>query len=266
MPILQLIILAIIQGLTEFIPVSSSAHLVLAHYLVPGWQDQGPLIDIAAHVGTLGAVMIYFRKETGQLVTGGIDTLRFRDSQERTLFLLLALATIPLVIAGGLLFVLDATWLLRDPLIIGMAFIGFGILLWIADRPKPEPADNTLSIRKVVLIGLAQALAVIPGASRSGVTITAARFLGMSRPEAARFSMLLSIPAILISGAVVFLDILGGEATATATDAVIVVILSFLAGYAAIYLFMKMTERMSFTPFVIYRLIVGAILIAVALI
>ncbi|GGD13029.1 undecaprenyl-diphosphate phosphatase [Aquisalinus flavus] len=266
MPLLQLIILAIIQGLTEFIPVSSSAHLVLAHYLVPGWQDQGPLIDIAAHVGTLGAVMIYFRKETGQLVTGGIDVLRLRDSQERTLFLLLALATVPLVIAGGLLYLLDATWLLRNPFIIGTSFIVFGILLWIADRPKPEPANNTLSIRKVALIGLAQALAIIPGASRSGVTITAARFLGMARPEAARFSMLLSIPAILISGAVVALDIIAGGATATASDALIVVILSFLAGYAAIFVFMKMAERMSFTPFVIYRLVFGTILIAVALI
>lgn len=264
MPLIQIIILAIVQGLTEFIPVSSSAHLVLAHFVVPGWQDQGPLIDIAAHVGTLGAVMIYFGKETGELVRGGIDTLRFRDSDERTLFLLLAMATIPLLIAGGVLFALDATWILRDPMIIGVSFIFFGILLWVSDRPTARPADNTLSIRKVALIGIAQAFAIIPGASRSGVTITAARFLGMSRPEAARFSMLLSIPAIAISGAVAFLDILGGDATAGLGDALITVILSFIAGYMAIWLFMRMTERMSFTPFVVYRLVLGAILIGLA--
>lgn len=265
MPILQLIILAIIQGLTEFIPVSSSAHLVLVSLFIDSWQDQGPLIDIAAHVGTLGAVMIYFRRETGQLIRGGLDTVTFKASPERTLFLLLVLATIPLVIAGGILFALDATSILRNPLIIGCSFIFFGILLWLSDRPAKTPPDNTLSIRKVALIGLAQALAIIPGASRSGVTITAARFLGMDRPQAARFSMLMSIPAILISGAVAGLEIIGGETTASATDALIVIFLSFFAGYVAIYLFMKMTERMSFTPFVIYRFVLGAILIGVAL-
>lgn len=269
MSLIQIIILALVQGLTEFIPVSSSAHLILAPLAVESWADQGPLIDIAAHLGTLFAVMLYFRTETGRLVVGGIDTLRLRDTPARRLFLFIAVATIPIVIVGGILYALDATEIMRSPLIIGLASIGFGILLWISDRPQGGDAahatlDDEMTWKRTIAIGIAQAFAIIPGASRSGVTITAARWLGMSRPEAARYSMLMSIPTIIIFALAAGKDIASGEATAGAGAAVMTVILSFIAGYAAIYVFMKMTERMSFTPFVIYRLVLGAVLVGLA--
>ncbi|MGV6800883.1 MAG: undecaprenyl-diphosphate phosphatase [bacterium] len=266
MPLLQLIILALIQGLTEFIPVSSSAHLILVPLAIDGFEDQGPLIDLAAHLGSLGAVMIYFRSDVTRLVLGGIDVLRWRDSQERQLFLYLSVATIPLVIGGAFLYFFDLIDLLRQPMVLGGASIGFGLLLWAADRrPEPQTAPQW-NWKSVMTTGVAQACALIPGASRSGVTITAARFLGFSRHEAARFSMLLAIPAILILGTAASLDLAKGTSEASLSDGAIVAVLSFLSALAAIHIFLEMTKKLSFLPFVIYRVVLGVILIAIAII
>ena len=275
MSLLQLIILAIIQGITEFIPVSSSAHLAIAPMMIPSWEDQGPLIDVAMHVGSLGAVMVYFRRDVGALFQGGLDTVLFRETADRHLFLLIAVATIPFVIVGGALYLADMTTLFRDPMIIGIASIFFGLLLWWSDRPKSENQTELVELpdakavsypwTHVMAIGLAQAFAIIPGTSRSGVTITAARFLGISRPEAARFSMLMAIPTICILGLVAGKDLLEGKATASFVDGVVGAGFAFVAALATIHLFMKMTAKMSFLPFVIYRIALGLVLIALAL-
>ena len=265
MPILQLIVLALIQGITEFLPVSSSAHLILAPLAVESWEDQGPLIDIAAHVGSLFAVFLYFRNETGMLVRGGVDTLRWRASDDRKLFLFIAGATIPILMFAAVFVALDLTSALRSPVVIGWTSIIFGLLLWHADR-SPAAAHGLARIRwrEVMTIGAAQMLAVIPGVSRSGVTMTAARYLGWTRTEAARFSMLLAIPTISAFGAFAGLELIRDGAGASFAAAGFVAVLSFAAAYAAIAVFMRLTQRMSFTPFVIYRVALGVALLVFA--
>ena len=265
MTLIQLIVLAIIQGITEFLPISSSAHLILAPLAVKGWADQGPLIDVAAHVGSLGAVLIYFRSETAMLFRGGVDTLRFKASDDRKLFLLIAAATIPTLALAGVFVVLNISDALRSPWVIGWTSIIFGILLWHADRaPTARSGLEKLTWRDALSVGAAQMIALVPGVSRSGVTMTMARYLGWSRPEAARFSMLLAIPTILALGFFATLEIISEGAGATMTSAAIVAGLSFACAYGAIAVLMRLTQRMSFTPFVIYRVIFGIIILAFA--
>ncbi len=265
MTLVQLIVLAIIQGITEFLPISSSAHLILAPVVVDGWRDQGSLIDIAAHVGSLIAVLIYFRSESVMLVRGGVDTLRFRESADRKLFLFIAAATIPLLLAASVIAAAGIMDVLRSPATIGAASIVFGILLWHGDRqPTEKRGLERITLRETLLIGAAQALALIPGASRSGVTITAARYLGWTREEAARFSMLLAIPAIGALGLFAAIGIVREGAGATMQAAGIVAALSFVTAYAAIAVLMTLTRKMSFTPFVIYRIVMGVALLALA--
>lgn len=265
MSLIQLIVLAIIQGITEFLPISSSAHLILAPLAVKGWADQGPLIDIAAHVGSLVAVLLYFRSETAMLFRGGIDTLQFRESDDRRLFLFIAAATIPTLALAAVFVLLDITDALRSPIVIGWTSIIFGLLLWYADRSKGtrEGLEN-ITWRDAISIGLAQMVALVPGVSRSGITMTMARFLGMARTEAARFSMLLAIPTILALGFFAGIEIAREGAGATMSGAAIVAVLSFVCAYAAIAVLMRLTRSISFTPFVIYRVIFGILLLALA--
>ncbi len=258
MPFIQLLVIAIVQGITEFLPISSSAHLILAPLAVKGWADQGPLIDVAAHVGSLGAVLIYFRSETAMLFRGGIDTLRFKESPDRKLFLMIAAATIPILALAGVFVVFDIIDALRSPIVIGWASIIFGALLWHGDRqPVKHKAIDKITWRHVMTIGAAQMLAIIPGASRSGVTMTAARYIGWSRTEAARFSMLLAIPTISAFGLFAGLELVKDGADADLAAAAIVAALSFFAAYAAIAVFMRLTRSVDFTPFVIYRILMG---------
>lgn len=265
MTLVQLIVLAVIQGITEFLPISSSGHLILAPAFVDGWNDQGPLIDIAAHVGTLIAVMIYFRRETAMLWRGGIDTLSMRASDDRKLFLFIATATIPLLLGGALVVSTGIIDLLRSPWVIGIASIVFGLWLWTADRkPAEKEGLSHFTWRDVLMIGAAQALALIPGASRSGVTMTAARYLGWTREESARFSMLLAIPSIGALGFFATIEIIRDGTTATAGAAAFVAVLSFVMAYLAIAVLMELTRRISFTPFVIYRVIMGIVVLAFA--
>ena len=265
MPIIQLIVLAIIQGITEFLPISSSAHLILAPLVVDSWADQGPLIDIAAHVGSLFAVLIYFRSETATLIRGGIDTLRFRASDDRTLFLKVSAASIPVLGLGAVFALTGVMDHLRSPYVLAATSIIFGGLLWFADRrPTTRSGLDRIEWREAVLIGLAQMMSIIPGTSRSGVTMTAARFMGWTREEAARFSMLLAIPTISALGLFAGFDIVSEGATATTEAAVIVAVLSFLAALSAIAILMRLTRSISFTPFVIYRIGFGLVLLAFA--
>jgi len=265
MPLIQLIVLALIQGITEFIPVSSSAHLVLAPLAVDSWADQGPLIDIAAHVGSLFAVFLYFRTETVRLFRGGVDTLRLRASADRTLFLYIAGATIPILAMAGVVVSLDLADALRSPMVIGITSIIFGLLLWHADRaPAVKEGLSRITWREVMMIGGAQMLAVIPGVSRSGVTMTASRYLGWTRPEAARFSMLLAIPAISAFGLFAGIDLAVDGARESVSAALIVALLSFASALATIAVFMRLTRSISFTPFVIYRVLLGVVLLVYA--
>lgn len=261
MPLLQLVVLAIVQGITEYLPISSSAHLILVPLLVDGWADQGRGIDVAAHVGTLGAVLMYFRAETAGLFRGSFDLVRLRQTPDQRLVLLLAAGTIPLVLLGLVLSVTGIADHLRSPLVIGSASIFFGIILWLADR-RSAPLDEAPSTWKAVAtIGAAQALAIIPGTSRSGITMTAARWLGYTREQSARFSMLLAIPAIIASGTFEGLKMMKDGAGTTLLPMLTVIVLSFFSAWAAIAIFMKLTRSMSFTPFVIYRIALGLILI-----
>ena len=265
MPLIQLIVLALIQGITEFLPVSSSAHLILAPLAVKDWADQGPLIDVAAHVGSLFAVLAYFRSETGTLFRGGLDTLTFKATENRTLFLMIAAATAPILVIGGAVAALGLLDDLRSPTVIGLAFIVFGILLWHGDRrPEGKTDLKHLSWRDAMIIGAAQVFAIVPGSSRSGVTMTAARYLGWSRTESARFSMLIAIPTISASGCFAALALFSDGAQESLAAAAIVAGLSFVSALAAIAVFMRLTRVMSFTPFVIYRIVLGVILIVFA--
>ncbi|MEO0399279.1 MAG: undecaprenyl-diphosphate phosphatase [Pseudomonadota bacterium] len=265
MPLVQLIVLAIVQGITEFLPISSSAHLILAPLFVESWADQGPLIDVAAHVGTLFAVMAYFRSETMMLARGGVDVLTRNASADRRLFLFVLAASLPVIGVGGLLAVTGLIDHLRSPYVIATASIVFGALLWHADRaPTATEGLERITWRETISIGLAQTLSLIPGTSRSGVTMTAARYLGWSRTEAARFSMLLAMPTIAALGLFAGVKLVAEGAPADMQAAALVAGLSFIVAFAVIAGFMRLTRSVSFTPFVIYRIAMGVALFAIA--
>lgn len=254
MDILQIVVLALVQGITEFLPISSSAHLILVPALT-GWRDQGLLMDVAVHVGTLLAVIVYFRRDVLRLIRGGFQVLGLRYGPDARLALQIVVATIPVVIAGFLMKDLIATELRSTTLIIATT-AGFGLLLALADR-QAGAADGALPAlgwRDVVIIGLAQALALVPGVSRSGITITAALFLGLRRTEAARFSLLLSIPTTLAAGTLAGIDLVRSGDAALQSDAVLAGLLAFASALAAIAAMMAWLKQASFTPFVVYRL------------
>lgn len=257
MTLVQLAVIALIQGLTEFLPISSSGHLILIPSMT-GWQDQGLVIDVAVHVGTLGAVMAYLWRDIWLMLKGICRPGNVRRNPGMKLMAQLIVATIPLVIAGGLVVYANAGDMLRSAVVVGWATIGFGILLYIADR-------YTVTINRIdhmtwgraLIIGIAQIAALIPGASRAGTTITMARWLGFERTEAARFSMLMSIPAILAAGAAATLKLIDEGAQHVLGDAIVAAAMAFVTAFIAILLMMSWLRASSFTPFVIYRLLLG---------
>jgi len=259
----QAIALALLQGLTEFLPISSSAHLVLLPKLMQ-LPDQGLAFDVVVHLGTLGAVLWHFREEVGTMASGFWRTLaarRIDADADGELAWFVLLATIPVGLAG-LAFKDFVEQALRNPEVIAIASIGFGLLLAWADR-RPHHTGKRWSLRDAMLVGVAQALALIPGTSRSGITITAALMLGYSRKEAARFSFLLAIPVIALAGALKLKDWWQApthQADATALLAGFVV--SFLSAWICIRLFLAFIERIGMMPFVIYRVLLGAALLA----
>jgi undecaprenyl-diphosphatase len=257
---LQLILLAIIQGLTEFLPVSSSAHLILPAQLF-GWPDQGPLIDVMAHFGSLFAVLLYFRTDVVEIFRGLGDLLQRKLNTRSVLALNLILSTPPALALGFFLSVTDLDEAIRSPLIIAMTTIVFGVLLWLSDvYAKDDKPVAALTWKGAVGLGLAQSLALIPGTSRSGITMTAGRTLGLSRVAAARFSMLMSLPIIGASGLYATLKLVSADATeqtATLSNGLVVAGLSFVAAYACIAVFMRLVGRIGFLPFMLYRLLLG---------
>ena len=262
------VLLAVVQGITEFIPVSSSAHLILTPYFL-GWKDQGLDFDIATNTGTLLATLLYFRWDVRDLVVGfftGQPRSSDGDYPPRRLALAITVATIPAGIVGLLIHDWVKTQA-RNPLLIAGTSIGYGLLLWVADRVGRKDRElGDLGFAAALVIGTAQALALVPGTSRSGITMTAALLLGFSRPTAARFSFLLSIPIGVLVGLKSAKDLLGAHLTAADLVALAIgVAVSAVVGYLVIAWLLAWLRRQSLTVFVVYRLLLGALLLAMVL-
>lgn len=258
---LQTLILALIQGLTEFLPVSSSAHLILPAQLL-GWQDQGLAFDVAVHLGTLVAVVWYYRRQLAAMVGGAWQGVtQRRVNEDLRLGLLIVWATLPAVVCG-LLFKDLIEQYTRSVLVIGTTTVLFGALLWFADaRGRQRIGLMGIGLGLATLIGVAQALALIPGTSRSGITITAALLVGLKREDAAHFSFLLSIPVIL--GALVLMsrDLIGLEHAYSLIQLSVACVLSALVAYLTIAFFVRLVSRVGMLPFAVYRLVLGAVLL-----
>lgn len=250
-------ILALIQGLTEFLPISSSAHLILPSAVL-GWEDQGLAFDVAVHVGTLAAVMIYFRSEVVSLLSAFFASIFKGDrSKEAKLAWMIILATIPACVFGLLMKDFIELYL-RSAWVIATTTIVFGLLLWYVDKHASLADDEyQADWKKALFIGVAQALAMIPGTSRSGATITAALYLGFTREAAARFSFLMSIPIILLAGGYLGLKLVSSGDPIHLGVLLTGIVTSFISAYVCIHFFLKLISRMGMTPFVIYRLILG---------
>lgn len=271
MDIFHAVVLAVVQGLTEFLPISSSAHLILAPKLL-GWQDQGLAFDVAVHLGTLLAVVIYMRREITPLFSDWIQSISQRKhAGDSRLAWGIIIGTAPAGIAG-LIFKDYVEIYLRSPLVIAGATILFALVLWWYDRPeslkgaaeeKARINEHELSVSGFLIIGCAQALALIPGTSRSGITITAALALGLSRTAAARTSFLFSIPIILAAGGLKTKDLVQQATPVDWLALNIGTLVSFISAYACIHFFLKLLEKTSMLPFIIYRLLLGIFLLVI---
>ncbi len=265
MTTLQIIVLAVVQGLTEFLPISSSGHLVLVPAFA-GWSDQGLLFDVAVHMGSLAAVCLYFRADIAGLLRGSLQvaTGDFASPRSR-MALAIALGTVPAAIAG----LLFAGWIeanLRDPAVVVVTLAGFGILMALADRFGGSARNiSDVGLREALLIGLAQAVALIPGTSRSGITITAGRALGFARQDAARFSFLLSAPVILLAGSYKLLSLILAGATVAWLELGLGVLVSAIVAYLSIEFFMRFVTRIGLMPFAVYRLLLAGVIVYVLL-
>ncbi|MEL7282382.1 MAG: undecaprenyl-diphosphate phosphatase [Pseudomonadota bacterium] len=265
MPLLHIFLIAVIQGLTEFLPISSSGHLVLLPKLT-NLEDKGYALDVAVHVGSLAAVVLYFRTDM-RLAFGGLPRLLMgrADTEGAKLALLLLITCIPVIALGILLKVTGLYENLRSVAVIGWAMLVFGIVLYWADQfGETRKTQGDFGLTDAMVVGVWQAIALIPGTSRSGITITGARFLGYNRHDAAKLSMLMSVPTIIASGALV-----AGEAFYNADRQVLIegavaAVISFVAALFALVLMMRLLQSVSFTPYVIYRVILGLILLFIA--
>ena len=256
----QAVVLALVQGLTEFLPISSSAHLVIPSLLLD-WPDQGLAFDVAVHVGTLSAVVFYYRHSLLEMTAAWLRSLAGGPSNEESrLFWYLGLATIPAGLVGlfGGQFIEDH---LRNLPLIATTTLVFGLLLGLADRHAvATPGDRKLTLSVAMLIGCAQALAPVPGVSRSGVTITAALMLNMSRQGAARFSFLLSIPVIASAGLLKAWELWNMENALYWELMALGAVVSGVTAYLCIALFLRLLDRVGMMPFVYYRLVLAALL------
>jgi len=256
---LQILVLAIVQGLTEFLPISSSGHLILSPYLF-GFDDQGLAFDVAVHLGSLVAVMGYFRRDLWRIAIGWFGSLGpgRGSSSESRLGWAIIVGTLPVVIAGALLKSL-VEGELRTPWVIAFATIAFGLLLgWVDRRASRQRDIGQIGIRDALIIGTSQVLALIPGTSRSGITMTAGLWLGLNRASASRFSFLLSVPTILASSLLVTRDLVQSNSAVDWSALGTGVLLSGITAYLAIFFFLRFIERIGMWPFVIYRLILGS--------
>lgn len=257
MTVFQSIVLGIVQGLGEFLPISSSAHLVLIPWLLK-WQDPGLTFDVALHMGTLLAVIIYFWRDWVSLLQGAISR---KSSNEKRIFWYLVIATIPGAVIG---FVLEskAETVFRSPLLIGVMLIIMGIFLYLADRRQQLRTMSTMTVSDAILIGLSQALAIIPGVSRSGSTMTVARWLSLTREDAARFSFLMSTPIITGAGLLSMKDLSLSDINLAF---IIGVVTSFIIGILSISFLLRYLKTSNFKIFVGYRFILGTIVVLLAL-
>jgi len=258
-----MLLLAVVQGITEFLPISSSAHLILVpHFL--GWPDQGLGFDLAMHLGTLVAVLAYFRRDVASLWTAWTQSMtQSRRDGEVVMAWGLILATIPAVLVGLVIGLMGES-MLRAPGIIATTSIVFGLLLGLADmRPRRDRVPTDLGWREYLGVGLLQAIALIPGASRSGMTILGGRALGLSRPAAARLSFFLAIP--ITTAAIAFETLLLVEAADPAPwgQMAMAALLACLSAIVAIHYFLRMLQSMSMMVFVVYRVLLGIFLFAV---
>ncbi len=267
MELLNIIVLAIVQGITEFLPVSSSGHLLLIPGLT-GWKDQGLATDVMVHVGSLFAIMVYFWRDVMRLIKGGIELLMFKWTDESRLAAYIIIGTIPAVIFG---LILKKTGILDGLrvgdtafMVVGWTAIIYGTLLYLTDRYGLRiNYMSDMRMSPAIIIGCAQALALIPGTSRSGITMTAARALGYERSDAARFSFLLGMPAMAGAGLLTYLE-LQEKGESIPVDALYAAGLTFFSAIAAITFLMALVKRYSFLPYVIYRLILGVFLLCIA--
>ncbi|MBP5857962.1 undecaprenyl-diphosphate phosphatase [Marivibrio halodurans] len=256
----HILVLALIQGLTEFLPISSSGHLVVTGKVL-GWSDQGLAIDVAVHLGSLLAVLLYFWRDIWQLLAGVGRLATGRGGEPARLVVNLVVASLPVLIVGYFAKPYVES-VFRNVEVIAWATIGFGLLLWIADWiGMTIRRIEHIGIASALAIGLMQIFALIPGASRSGVTMTAGRVMGMERSEAARFSMLLSIPTILAAGGLAGWDVYRAGDLRLGLDMAIAAGLSFVSAFVAISAMMAWFRRSGFGPFVIYRLVLGGALL-----
>lgn len=261
----HIILLAIIQGLTEFLPVSSSGHLGLFHCFTDQcdqWDAENLTLDIAVHVGTLLSVLLYFWRDVFRMMVGlrDIGTGKTKTSESRLLAFVLV-SSIPVILAGLILHVLEPDWL-KTLHVIAWSTIIFGIVLWWADKKTDTGKTiDQMSFKDAIFIGLSQMLALIPGTSRSGITMTASRMLGYDRTESARYSMFLAMVAISGAGALISLSLIKDGNLELGLNALIAASFSFISGIIAIHLMMKFLEKSTFTIFAVYRIILGGALL-----
>lgn len=270
-----ILLYAVIQGITEFLPISSSGHLVLAHEWVNGHADtisaadqtarwaEDAVMDIAVHVGTLFAVLLYFRHDFMAMVKGLLRPKSVEGSASKNMILYMVVGSLPVILCGYLLHLWQPNWL-RSPEIVAWTTLIFGFVLWMADRfGKTIKPIEQMDMKAALLIGLAQVLALVPGTSRSGITMTAARGLGFTREAAAKFSLFLSVVAISGAGVLAGRDVLLSGNAVLGTQSLIAVFVSAIAGYVSISLMINWLKRHDFTPFVVYRALLGLVLLLV---
>jgi undecaprenyl-diphosphatase len=262
MSLIEAIVLAVVQGLSEFLPISSSGHLVLVpHFL--GWPDQGLAFDVAVHVGTLLALLLYFRREITAMLRAWLGSLVGRHDRNSRLAWQILVGTLPVGIAG-LLFGDYVEQNLREPLFVAATLAVFGLLMYAADRlGRGNGNEYSLSWPQAIVIGLAQALALMPGTSRSGITMTAGRALGLSRSGAARFSFLLAVPGIAAAGVFEGAKLLGSGHPVDWTPILVGMLLAALSGIACIHFLIRFIERIGLLPFTIYRLLLAALIVVI---
>lgn len=257
----QLVAIAILQGTTEFLPISSSGHLILLPH-VTGWPDHGLVVDVAAHLGTLVAVVIYFRHDLSDMTAHWVRNLRGANATPQSrLTWAVIWGTVPVSVIGLLAhdFISEH---LRHPLVIAGTTIGFGLVLWMADTLGRRTRETTsLTWRDVAIVGFAQSLALIPGTSRSGITMSAALAVGFTRNAAARFSFLLSIPVIFLAAAYEIVGLLGSEVAVDWPSLIAVTAGAAVSAFACIALFLRLLDRIGMLPFVWYRFFLGGVLV-----
>lgn len=266
MTLFHLALFAVVQGITEFLPISSSGHLILMHQYTGTTADDLAL-DVAVHLGSIVAVILYFRQEALRACRGLVQLSRGSPgTPDSALAIALVAATVPAVIFGAILALTGWVDALRSVTVIGWTMILFGVALWWIDRRGPQTRGfEDWTLRHAIQIGLWQAVALVPGVSRSGITITASRALGYARHDAARISMLMSIPVTLASGALLAFDVARApDLGALLGTAAVAAVLAFLAAYLALAVMMRFLNAVSFTPYVIYRILLGIVLLWIA--